>query len=81
MRVSPVPAQNYVERSLAGAVRGAQVVAAKGLYSPSGTSSRPLSAMIASVYASDYWCSTVVEEKLLAGWKAGVITWIPPLLL
>jgi hypothetical protein len=72
---------NLLLRAPAVAVRGALLHAARGCHSPSGTSSRPLSAMIARVYADDYWCSTVVEEKLLAGWKAGVIAWIPPLLL
>jgi hypothetical protein len=35
--------------------------------------------MIASGICGDYWCTTVVVEKLLVGWKAGVIAGIPPL--
>jgi hypothetical protein len=43
----------------------------RGRHSPSGTSSRPLSAMIASVYADDYWRSTVVEERCWRGEGGG----------
>ena len=44
--------------------------------SPSGTSSRPLSAMIATWW-SDYWYWTVVEVLLVAGLKRRIL-WIPP---
>jgi hypothetical protein len=60
---------------VAVALRGAQPAE----NSPSGTSSRPFSAMIATG-RSDYWCWTVVEGLLVAGLKRRILG-IPPCVL